>query len=201
MRTASRLLRGLAGFILLLTVLSPALAGSLDAPGYTKAFTCSACHGFAGNSRSDTVPILAGMAPWYLKKAIQDYASGRRPAPEMEPYAKMVIHLGLDEVAAYFAAQKREPTPAVLDPAAIARGRAASALCVACHGPEGRGDPARGVPELTGQPPGYLKHQMLLFKTGQRSSGDEALQAMKAFMRTIPDPSFADLAAYFSSVQ
>ena len=62
-------------------------AGPLDTPGYAKAFACSACHGFAGNSRSETVPILAGMPVWYFKKAIEDYASGKRPAAEMEPYA------------------------------------------------------------------------------------------------------------------
>ena len=73
--------------------------------------TCSACHGFAGQSRGDTVPILAGIDAAYFKKAIADYAAGRRPSPEMEPYAKMVTHFGVDDVAGYFAGQKREPTP------------------------------------------------------------------------------------------
>ena len=102
-------------------------AGPLDVPGYDKAFTCSACHGFAGNSRAATVPILAGMAPGYLKKALQDYASGKRPSTEMEPYAKMAVQLGVDEVAGYFASQKREPTSAGLDGGSVARGKAAAA--------------------------------------------------------------------------
>ena len=59
----------------------------------------SACHGFAGNSRGATVPILAGMAPGYLGKALQDYASGKRLSTEMEPYAKMAVQLGIDEIA------------------------------------------------------------------------------------------------------
>ena len=74
-------------------------AGPLDQPGYTKAFTCSACHGFAGHSKSDTVPILAGADAAYLKKALEDYAAGRRTSPEMEPYAKMAMHLGVADVA------------------------------------------------------------------------------------------------------
>src|SRR5262245_60839251 len=69
-----------------------AAAGPLDGPGAQKALVCSACHGFAGRSRGDTVPILAGIDPAYFKKAIADYASGRRPSPEMEPYAKMATH-------------------------------------------------------------------------------------------------------------
>jgi len=84
-------------------------AGPLDSPGAQKALVCSACHGFAGNSPGNTVPIIAGMAPNYFKKAIKDYSEGKRPSPEMEPYSKYVLQAGLDEVADYFAVQPRQP--------------------------------------------------------------------------------------------
>ena len=196
-----RLLTGAAALLGLLVAVASAHAGPLDHPGYAKAFTCSACHGFAGNSRSDTMPILAGMLPAYFKKAIQDFATGKRPSSEMEPYAKMAMHLGVDEVAQYFASQTREASPIKLDSAAVARGREASTQCVVCHGPEGRGDPARLIPDLTGQPPGYLRQQMLLFKADRRSPGDDRLKALKAVMKTIPDEAIADLAAYYSSLR
>jgi cytochrome c553 len=188
-------------FLLLLAAAPPTEAGPLDHPGYTKAFTCSACHGFAGNSRSATMPILAGMNPAYLKKALQDYASGKRPSPEMEPYAKMAVQLGADDVASYFAAQQRLPTPIAADPAAVARGRTAAQACVVCHGPAGKGDPAKGIPDLTGQPAGYLESQLRLFKADRRSPGDEPLKALKALLKTIPDNQLADLAAYYSSLR
>jgi cytochrome c553 len=70
---------------------SSAAAGPLDSPGVQKALVCSACHGFAGNSPGNTVPVIAGMAPNYFKKAIKDYAEGRRLSPEMEPYSKYVL--------------------------------------------------------------------------------------------------------------
>jgi cytochrome c553 len=187
-----------AGLLLALVVSGSAVAGPLDTPGYAKAFSCSACHGFAGASAADTVPVLAGMPAWYLKKAIQDYAAGRRVAAEMEPYAKMVLELGVDDVAAYFAAQPNQPTPVKVDPAAVARGKAAAAQCVICHGQNGKGDQSRGVPDMTGQPPGYLRNQMLLLKQDRRSPGDDMLKAQKALMKTIPDEQFADLAAYYS---
>jgi cytochrome c553 len=186
-------------FVLLLFA-APAAAGPLDHPGYTKAFSCSACHGFAGNSRSATMPILAGMNAAYVKKALQDYASGKRPSPEMEPYAKMAVQLGVDDVASYFTSQTKIPTPIAADAAAVARGRTASAPCVVCHG-AGKGDPSKGIPDLTGQPAAYLRSQMLLFKADRRSPGDEPLKAMKALMKTIPDEQFADLAAYYSSLR
>ncbi|HEX5816200.1 MAG TPA: c-type cytochrome [Methylomirabilota bacterium] len=184
--------------LLLLLLVNAADAGPLDAPGYDKAFTCSACHGFAGNSRSDSVPVLAGMAPTYFKKALQDYAGGVRPSPEMEAYAKMALQLGVDEVAGYFAGQARTPIARTLDAAAVARGRAASVQCAACHGPDGRGDPAGGVPDLRGQPAGYLESQLRLFKADRRSPGDEALKRVKALMRTLDDATLADLAAYYA---
>src|SRR5881296_862417 len=187
--------------LLVLVVAGPAVAGPLDMPGASQALVCSACHGFAGESRSNTMPILAGIAPWYFKKAIQDYAAGKRPSPEMEPYAKAVLQSGVDDVAAYFAAQARTPSPVKLDPTAIERGRAASVQCTLCHGVSGKGDASKGVPDLTGQPPGYLRNQMLLFKADRRSPGDEQLKAVKALMRTIPDEQIADLAAYWSSVR
>jgi cytochrome c553 len=187
--------------VLLLLAAPVADAGPLDHPGYTKAFSCSACHGFAGNSRSATMPILAGMNVDYLKKALQDYASGKRTSPEMEPYAKMAIQLGVNDVAAYFAAQQKQPTTIAADPAAVARGKTAAQPCVICHGPAGKGDPAKGIPDLSGQPAGYLQSQIMLFKSDRRSPGDEPLKAMKALMKTIPDTQVSDLAAYYSSLR
>jgi len=81
MRTLTRLLLGATGWVLLVAV-TPAAAGPLDGPGAQKALVCSACHGFAGNSRGDTIPILAGIDAAYFKKAIADYAAGRRLSPE-----------------------------------------------------------------------------------------------------------------------
>ncbi len=184
---------------LVLAIAGAAGAGPLDAPGAAKALNCTACHGSQGQSPSDTMPILAGMSSGYFKKAIEDYAAGRRPSPEMEPYAKQVLGLGVDEVAGYFSAQKRAPTSVKVDGAAVERGRAAAVQCAVCHGERGEGDAAKLVPDLRGQPPGYLRSQMLLFKQDRRSPGDERLKVVKALMKTIPDETLADLAAYFSS--
>src|SRR5206468_1380592 len=95
-------MRVLTSWLLVLAFAGPVVAGPLDMPGASQALVCSACHGFAGQSQSNTMPILAGIAPWYFKKAIQDYAAGKRTSPEMEPYAKAVLQSGVDDVAAYF---------------------------------------------------------------------------------------------------
>jgi cytochrome c553 len=177
-------------------------AGPLDNPGFAKIITCSACHGQNGNSKSDMMPIIAGLDQAYFKRQIENYAAGKRPSPEMEPYAKEIQFLGLDQIAAYFAAQKREPTLIRVSPDAVAKGKAAAATqCVICHGNDGVGDAARLIPGLAGQPPGYLAQQMLLFKQDTRDPGDPLLAAKKAVMRIIPDNQFPEMAAYYSSLR
>jgi len=185
--------------LVVLAAATVSAAGPLDSPGALKALNCTACHGPAGLSPSADVPILAGMNAAYFKKAIEDYAAGRRASPEMEPYAKQVLQLGVDDVAAYFAGQKPAATRVRIDRAAAERGRAAAVQCSTCHGARGEGDAAKGIPDLRGQPPGYLRQQMILFKQDRRSPGDERLKPIKALMRDIPEATFADLAAYFAS--
>lgn len=178
-----------------------AAAGPLDDAGAMKSITCSACHGAGGNSRSDAIPIIAGLDPAYFKQQIAAYAAGKRPSPEMEPYAKEVQALGVDEIAGYFARQKMQPTPIRVSPAAVERGRVAAAACVVCHGQDGTGDRAKLIPSLAGQPPAYLRSQMILFKQDRRNPGDPGLAALKALMRTMPDATFDDLAAYYASLR
>jgi cytochrome c553 len=115
-----RALWGLGGFLLVFGWAAGVGAGPLDEVGYAKTVTCSGCHGFNGNSRVEAVPILAGMSTEYFKKAIEDYATGKRPSAEMEPFAKQVKLLGVDEVAAFFAAQKRQPASPKPDRPAVA---------------------------------------------------------------------------------
>src|ERR1700693_2928569 len=201
--TTSRLAAVLvtAGFLLASAPGAARAAGPLDDPGFAKVITCSACHGANGNSSSDMMPSISGLDPAYFKRQIENYAAGKRPSPEMEPYAKEIQFLGLDQIAAYFAAQKRVPTPIRSSAEAAARGKTIAAQCVICPGPDGKGEPARLIPGLAGQPPGYLAQQMVLFKADTRDPGEPLLAAKKALMKIIPDSQFADLAAYYSSLR
>ena len=201
--TISRFAAALAAAVSVLAAAPGAAraAGPLDDPGFAKVITCAACHGATGNSGSDMMPSIAGLDPAYFKRQIENYASGKRPSPEMEPYAKQIQFLGVDQIAAYFAAQKRVPTPIRASAEAAARGKMIAAQCVICHGPDGKGEAARLIPGIAGQPPGYLAQQMLLLKADTRDPGDPLLAAKKALMRIIPDRQFGDLAAYYSGLR
>ena len=111
--TTTRFAAALAAAVFVLAAAPGAAraAGPLDDPGFAKVITCAACHGANGNSTSDMMPIISALDPAYFKRQIESYAAGKRPSPEMEPYAKEIQFLGLDQIAAYFAAQKRVPTP------------------------------------------------------------------------------------------
>jgi len=178
-------------------------AGPLDTPGAAKVLVCSACHGFNGNSPGNAVPILAGMAPSYFKKAINDYASGKRPSPEMEPYAKYVLQFGLDEIADYFAVQRKQPPAKTkADAKMLSRGTTLATQCAACHGAQGEGDAFRTIPKLQGQPVLYLKSQMALFGGDRRKLEDAEQDKIKKTMFKGLDPAdFDDLAAYYSTLK
>ena len=172
-------------------------------PIFHKSPVCSACHGFAGNNPGNSVPILAAMAPSYFKKAINDYAAGRRPSPEMEPYSKYVLQFGLDEIADFFAVQRKQaPAKIKSDPKALSRGATLASQCATCHGAQGEGDAFRAVPALQGQPAAYLKAQMDLFKGDKRKLEDaEQDKTKKTMFKGLDAADFADLAAYYSTLK
>ncbi|MBM4262311.1 MAG: c-type cytochrome [Deltaproteobacteria bacterium] len=197
-----QIVRLFAVFVLALTA-SPSAAGPLDSPGAQKALICSACHGFAGNAPGNHVPILAGMNANYFKKAIKDYAEGKRTSPEMEPYSKYVLQFGLDEIAEYFASQKKPvPFSVKIDPKKLSRGQTLATQCIACHGPKGDGENERVIPALRGQPRGFLEAQMALFGSDKRKLDDAGLEeAKKRIFKGLEGPDFEDLAAYYATLK
>jgi len=83
------------------------------------------------------------------------------------------------------------------DPAAAqgsaAAGQAKSAVCAACHGPDGNSlNPV--WPSLAGQHASYIQRQIAAFKAGER---EDAL--MSSFAVQLSDADAADVAAYFES--
>ncbi len=81
----------------------------------------------------------------------------------------------VEEQADYDAWLASQPTFAMMSshaaavPAA-AMGQAQYAVCAACHGPQGEGNPVLNAPKLAGQSPWYLKDQLAKYKQGVRGS-------------------------------
>src|ERR1700712_3100027 len=76
------------------------------------------------------------------------------------------------------------------DPAA---GQAKTAVCGACHGPDGN-SMAANFPKLAGQGPRYLLKQLHEIKDGKR-----VVLEMTGLLNNFSEQDLADIAAYFSS--
>ncbi len=70
------------------------------------AATCANCHGTDGRS-SGAVASLAGIDKSHLVQQMQDFKTGKRPATIMHQLAKGYSDAQIDQIAAYFAAQKK----------------------------------------------------------------------------------------------
>lgn len=141
---------------------------------------CMACHGDHGQGNAAAAyPRLAGLDTAYLRKQLEDYASGSRENPVMQATARSLTPHERAAMAAYYGAM---PIPAAVrkgaaTPPGDGAPGAALALwgrwkdkvpaCVRCHGPHGVGVGAH-FPPLAGQPAAYLANQLTAWKDGKR---------------------------------
>jgi cytochrome c553 len=74
-----------------------------------------------------------------------------------------------------------------------AAGKAKSATCAACHGPDGNST-SPAFPRLAGQHPDYLVHALEAYKSGKRKNA-----IMNGMAAGLSEQDMEDLAAFFSS--
>lgn len=165
--------------------LTAAAVGADD--GKTKAMPCSACHGMDGNSSLNPEwPNLAGQHASYMVAQLQAFKSGARKNPNMNGMAAALSDQDMADISGYFSGQslniasvKAEDTVAG---ATLYRGGNSDTgvpACMACHGPNGAGNPGAGYPAVRGQHAKYSALQLQAYKSGERSTDP------KEIMRTI----------------
>lgn len=103
----SRTIAVVLGGAMILVSVSGHAGGDAKA-GATKAQICAACHGMDGNSTNPLWPKLAGQHAPYLVKQLQAFKTGTRKDPVMSPMAMPLSDQDMEDVAAYFAAQKQK---------------------------------------------------------------------------------------------
>jgi cytochrome c oxidase subunit II len=82
-------------------------------------------------------------------------------------------------------------------------GKAAYALCAACHGANGEGNQAMNAPRLAGQEPWYFERQLAAYRSGLRGTapGDTPGMQMRPMAMTVTDPgALENLAAYVAAM-
>ena len=84
-----------------------------------------------------------------------------------------------------------------------AKGKAAYAVCLACHGADGMGNKALNSPSIAGLSSWYLERQLKNYKAGIRGADpqDKYGMQMRPMALTLPtDQAVADMAAYVASM-
>lgn len=84
-----------------------ALSGAVQAgaSGAMLGNTCAGCHGTHGVS-AGAAPSLKGLPADYIKQAMHDFKSDKRPATIMNRIAKGYSDADIDAMAAYFSGLK-----------------------------------------------------------------------------------------------
>ena len=180
--------------------------GSVEA-GRTKSATCAACHGADGNSVTPDWPMLAGQHSSYIVRQLRAFKNGERTDVTMKPFADMLSEQDMLDVAAYFEAQT--PTPKGADPSLVGlgqqiyRGGVAGrgvAACIACHGPEGNGNPLASYPRIGGQHAAYTTKQLNAYRAGDRRSDVDLNQMMRNVAGQLFDDEIRALASYMQGL-
>jgi len=193
------LVAALASAATLLVFAGPAAALAADAAaGMQKAQVCVACHGSEGSSVIPAIPSLAGQPAQFIATQLLMFREGKRKDAQMAPFAANLSNADLNNIAAYFAAQKLT-LPATKSDATTAEAGARIAKqlnCVQCHGATLMGQ--QHIPRLAGQQHEYLKTQLRGFKASTRFDMDGQ---MTSDAQALSDADIETLANYLAGLR
>jgi cytochrome c553 len=169
---------------------------------------CMACHAADGSGQAAAgFPRLAGLPEAYLRKQLDDFASGARNNATMQPVAAGLSEAEREAVAAYYGKLPVPPVAAAMPPSGAAaqlartlatRGRWPSGLpaCEQCHGPEGVGV-GEHFPPLAGQAALYLANQLHAWQQGARRN--DPLQLMQGVAAKLSEADVAAISAWYAA--
>jgi len=184
-----------------------ALAATGDATvGAQKAAICGACHGANGNSPNPEWPNLAGQHAEYIAAQLKAFQQAVRNNPIMMANAAALSAQDMADLGAYYATL----TPGGLEADAAlykagqklyragdsARGIPA---CIACHGPQGKGNAPARYPAVRSQHATYAYNQLKAYADGTRTTPGNSI--MPAISRALTDDDMKALAAYMQGLR
>jgi cytochrome c553 len=146
--------------------------------GEGKSIICSACHGPDGVSINQMWPNLAGQHTKYLIKELQDFKQGKsRNEPTMKAMVANLTDQDIEDIAAFYSAKPIANGKTAAKYVARGEGiyrrgdmKKRITACIACHGPDGKGNAIAGFPSLSGQNPLYTISQLKAFKNNTRTN-------------------------------
>jgi len=188
-----------------LCLVASAQAGDATA-GAQKAAACIACHGVNGNSVNPEWPSLAAQNEGYVAEQLANFKNGVRTNVLMTPMALALTEADMQDLGAHFAGQ----TPGGLeaDPSnwkageKLYRGgdvKRGLPACIACHGPQGKGNAPAKYPALRAQQGVYTYNQLKAFADGTRKTPGNDI--MKVIATKLTDEEMRALASYLQGLR
>lgn len=187
------------------------LDGGDTVRGMVIARRCEKCHGEEGFSDTGEVPNLASMNKLAFWKEMEDFRTGKRRSPIMQPMASVLTPQEEADLAAYYAL-----LPAIPDPqdtrvkapppmdaqtsgiaarlVALGDGTRGIPPCQGCHGPVGN---VRGAPSLATQNADYILDQLDSFADGSRAN--DINLPMRTIAAQLTEPERKALSVYYGS--
>ncbi len=171
--------------------------------GQGKAAACGACHGMDGNSTDAQYPKLAGENEQYIVTQLMKFKSGERQNSIMQGMAAPLSPQDMHDIGAYFAG--KESLPGVSDQALAVTGgklyREGDAsrgipACMACHGPDGHGNPGAIYPQLAGQHADYVQKTLQAWHDGTTWGDEPHAQIMPAIAQRLSKADIEAVASY-----
>ena len=186
--------------------------------------SCTVCHGADGGGNAElSVPSIAGLPEWYLRKQLTNFDQGLR-AYHVDDYEGLRMRpmlltlqasapggarddigtaVNIAAVSDFIARMPVVEPPVTLEHGDATRGQATYAVCSACHGADGAGNEVLGAPPLTGLNDWYVVNSLKKFQGRQRGAHpDDAVGAtMQAISMAVPtEEAMRDLAAYIRNL-
>lgn len=194
-----------------LGVYAPLLQAANPEVGKTKAAeVCAACHGSDGNSTNPAWPKLAGQHAGYLAKQLADFkpaaqGEAKRPNAVMAGIATGLSSEDMQNLAAYFATLPRQrgladSTQVALGEKIYRAGNKDSGVpaCMACHGPNGTGNPPANFPAVSGQHAAYTVATLKEFRAGSRAN--DSNEMMRGVAHAMTDVEIQAVAEYMAGL-
>lgn len=178
------------------------------AAGKNKAVSCGACHGADGNSVNPAWPSLAGQSATYIVDQLTAFKKGSRSNVLMNAQVLSLSDEDMADVATYFSEQPAAPR-AVADASLVDKGQAiyrggnkeeGTPACMACHGPNGAGNPAASYPSLSGQYAIYTTSQLKAYASGERKS-DGGTKVMRDIAKSLDGDDMVAVASYIQGLR
>jgi cytochrome c553 len=173
---------------------------------------CIACHGQQGEGRLDLgAPAIAGLPEWYVSAQLLKFRNGIRgthpqdiAGMRMRPMARTLPSEDDVKAMARYVGNLPPQAPSPTLTGNPADGASRYAVCMACHGPDGKGNQQMGAPPLVTASDWYLLTQLKNFKHGVRG-GNPATDVTGAMMMPMATPldeqAMKDVIAYIQTLR